>query len=227
LKGSLATAIAAGVLQFGIITGSALASTADGSTTFSVTITNVSKSDTLKIPGATGIRAPIAPGVFVVSKQATPIFTPGKPAGSAGLETLAEDGNFEPLQNALEAKFSGSAGMFVPGQSFTIVAKPGERLAFATMFVQSNDKFYGPKGGSLALFDAHGNPISGDLTAALRLYDAGTEMDQQPGTGIDQAPRQKAANQGAPQNGTVAEAHDGFAYPAVGDVIRIIVVPAN
>jgi len=95
------------------------------------------------------------------------------------------------------------------------------------MFVQSNDKFYGPKGGSLALFDALGKPVSGDLTAAVRLYDAGTEIDQQPGAGSDQAPRQKAANQGAPQNGTVAEAHDGFAYPAVGDVIRVTIVPTN
>jgi len=46
LKGSLATAIAAGVLQFGIMAGSALGSTTEGSTTFSVTITNVSNNDT-------------------------------------------------------------------------------------------------------------------------------------------------------------------------------------
>jgi len=52
--------------------------------------------------------------------------------------------------------------------------------------------------GSLALFDAHGNWSPVILTATLRLYNAGTEIDQQPGTGIDRAPRQKAANQGAP-----------------------------
>jgi len=77
------------------------------------------------------------------------------------------------------------------------------------------------------LFDAQGNPVAGDLTAAVRLFDAGTEIDQQPGAGADQAPRQKSANQGADQNGVVAMAADGFAYPQVADVIRVEIRPAE
>ena len=95
------------------------------------------------------------------------------------------------------------------------------------MFVQSNDKFYAPKGGSLALFDKDGKPISGDLTAAIRLFDAGTEIDQQPGSGINQAPRQKGANQGSDQHGVVTEAKDGFVYPAIAEAIQITVTPIN
>jgi len=203
----------------------AMAATVDGAKIFTVKITNVSKMDTLKVPGAAAVKAPIAPGVFLVDPAAS-VFEPGK-AASAELQALAEDGNFEPLQNALAVKFGARSGMFAPGLEFTVTAKPGDRLSFATMFVQSNDKVYAPAGGSLALFDANGAPVTGDLTAVVRLFDAGTEVDQQPGAGVDQAPRQKAANQGADQNGVVAEANDGFAYPAAGEVIRLEVKVAE
>ena len=203
----------------------AMAATATEATTFTVKITNVSRNDTLKVPGAAAVKAPIAPGVFLVDAAAA-IFTPGESA-SAELQALAEDGNFEPLQRALQAKHGERAGMFAPGLEFTVTAKPGDRLSFATMFVQSNDKFYAPEGAALALFDAQGNPVAGDLTAAVRLFDAGTEIDQQPGAGADQAPRQKSANQGADQNGVVAMAADGFAYPQVADVIRVEIRPAE
>ncbi len=206
----------AGVLSFGV---SAVAATATDATIFTVKITNLSQNDTLKVPGAASVKAPIAPGVFLVD-PAVSAFEPGE-AASAELQSLAEDGNFEPLQRALQAKFGDRAGMFAPGLEFTVTAKPGDRLSFATMFVQSNDKFYAPEGGSLALFDADGRPVSGDLTASARLFDAGTEVDQQPGAGADQAPRQKAANQGADQDAVVTEANDGFRYPAVRDVIKV------
>lgn len=39
-----------------------------------------------------------------------------------------------------------------------------------------------------------------------------------PGAGADQAPRQKAAGRGTAQDRVVAEAADGFAYPAVAAV---------
>lgn len=212
----------AGALDFG---AAAIAATAADAATFTIKITNVSQDDTLKVPGAAALKAPIAPGVFVVDPAMT-AFTPGN-AASPELQSLAEDGDFEPLQKALQAKFGDRAGMFVPGLEFTVTAKPGDRLSFATMFVQSNDKFYAPDGGSLALFDADGKPVSGDLTAFVRLFDAGTEVDQQPGAGTDQAPRQKSANQGADQKGVVAEANDGFAYPAVAEVVRLQITVAE
>lgn len=215
--------IAGSVLALGSAVIPAVAATSNGATTFTVKITNVSQNDTLKVPGAAAVKAPIAPGVFLVDPAAS-AFQPGKPA-SAELQSLAEDGNFEPLEKALQAKFGEHAGMFAPGLEFTVTAKPGDRLSFATMFVQSNDKFYAPQNGAIALFDAQGKPVSGDLTASVRLFDAGTEIDQQPGAGPDQAPRQTGANQGADQNGDVTEAQDGFNYPAAAQVIRLEIRP--
>jgi hypothetical protein len=219
LMAGLGAAMAGGV-SYGV-----LAATADNATQFTVKISNVSENDTLKVPGADAVKAPIAPGVYLIDPAAS-VVVPGG-AASAELQALAEDGNFEPLQTALAEAFGAQAGMFAPGLSFEVAAKPGDRLSFATMFVQSNDKFYAPAGGSIALFDALGNPVSGDLTAVVRMYDAGTEIDQQPGAGADQAPRQKGVNQGASQAGVVAEANDGFVYPAVSEVIRLEITVAK
>jgi hypothetical protein len=68
-------------------------------------------------------------------------------------------------------------------------ASQGDQLSIGTMYVQSNDKFYAFQPSGLSLFE-DGNPISGDQTGALRLYDAGTEIDEEPGVGLNQAPRQ-------------------------------------
>src|SRR5688572_26909617 len=223
LRGALLGGLAAATLAL----PPALAATAEDGTAFRIVISNVSKADTLQVPGAAPTKAPIAPGVFVVSPEATTIFTPGKPAGTDGLEALGEDGNSERLLKALQAKYGDKADMFAPGLGFEIKAKPGDRLSFATMFVQSNDKFYGPADGGISLFDANGKPVSGDLTGLVRLYDAGTEKDEQPGAGPNQAPRQKAMNQGPTEGGNVRLSDDGFAFPPVDSVIRIIVTPAS
>ena len=216
-----------GVFAMTALAASALAGTSDQGVTFKVIISNVSKNDTLQVPGAAATKAPIAPGVFIVSADANPIFTSGKPAGGDGLEALAEDGNSDALLKALQAKYGDKADMFAPGLEFEVKAKPGDRLAFATMFVQSNDKFYAPADGSLALFDAAGKPMSGDLTRLVQLYDAGTERDELPGAGPDQAPRQKGMNQGTDEGGNVHPANDSFTYPAVNAVIKLTVTPAS
>jgi hypothetical protein len=79
------------------------------------------------------------------------------------------------------------------------------------MFGQSNDLFYAPKEG-MALFDQQNKPLQGDITRTLVLWDAGTEVNQEPGAGPDQAPRQKAPNTGAVENGVVRPMQDQFAY---------------
>jgi hypothetical protein len=191
---------------------------------FKVTIRSVSKDDTLKIPGS-ALRAPIAPGVFLVDRTAL-VASRGERA-TPELERLAEDGNYEPLQQKLASEFGARSGMFVPGQEFTILAHPGDRLSFATMFVQSNDKFYAPRTEGIALFRADENPVAGNLTSEVRLYDAGTEVDEQPGVGHNQAPRQNGPNKGSDQNQPIGEARDGFIYPAVREVIEVTIRPAK
>lgn len=90
-------------------------------------------------------------------------------------------------------------GPALPGDAyeFSVYAVPGQRLSFATMLVQSNDWFFAPANGGLELFDADANPRSGDVTAELATYDAGTEADAPLGEGPDQAPRQAGPDTGA------------------------------
>ena len=100
---------------------------------------------------------------------------------------------------------SGDPGPAFPGSgyTFTFMAEPGDRLSFATMFVQSNDWFFGTPDDGIALFDGT-EPIGGDITAMIGLWDAGTETDQPLGFGPDQAPRQAGPNTGGPDEiGTV------------------------
>ena len=110
---------------------------------------------------------------------------------------------------------------------FTITAAPGARLSLAMMFGQSNDLFYAPEGEGIALFK-RGKPLSGDITSSFLLWDAGTEVNQEPGVGADQAPRQKAPNTGLPENGVVwrlKNVRDGFKYPRVAEVLKITIEP--
>lgn len=163
----------------------------------------------------TGTNTPIAPVAWTVhtAAEANPIFTLGQRA-SAGLEALAEDGGPVALVEALAPANKGAAAVgrgaggpgpiFAPdgNYSFEIVASPGDHISLAAMFVQSNDWFFSVQ--NQPLFDADGDPIVGSITHQINLYDAGTEVDQTPGFGADQAPRQAGPNTGAAQGGVVS-----------------------
>ena len=146
---------------------------------FTVVVRSVSSTDTLKLPDGKATRAPIAPGVYAVLDGGTQFFSAGQSA-PPGLESLAEDGDGQAFVEAV-SKMKGvrKAGLFVPGQPFTVKAEPGQRLAFATMFVQSNDKFYAPAPTGIELFNDT-KPVAGDLTSKVMLWDAGTEKDEPP-----------------------------------------------
>ena len=96
------------------------------------------------------------------------------------------------------------------------------KLNLISMFGQSNDLFYAPR-NAIELFDSTGNPLTGDITGDLLLWDAGTEVNQAPGIGPDQAPRQKMANSGAAENGVVGAVKDSFIYPDTRAVIRVTI----
>ena len=108
--------------------------------------------------------------------------------------------------------------------SFTVSAGEGSRLSFATMYVQSNDLFFSPgeKGMSLV-----GEMASmGNVTQEIQLYDAGTEINQAPGMGSSQAPRQDGPDSGATENKPVMPVDPAMAeysYPMVSAVIRVTI----
>jgi hypothetical protein len=180
----------------------------------------------------TGVNTPLAPVAYTVHTEYDPLFTPGRRA-SIGLERLAEDGG----PTDLEAMLAGEAGAAAVGRgatspspifpphgnySFEITASPGDRLSLATMLVQSNDWFYALR--NQPLFDAAGQPIEGDFTHVVQLYDAGTEVDEPIGFGLNQAPRQAGPNTGAAEGGTVQMVTQ-MPYADAATVMHLTITP--
>lgn len=157
--------IRCGISALALVMGSGIGliePAAAGEMSFTVTIEQLTTEETLKLPDGSATRAPISPGTAVVYRGANPLFTVGERA-SPGLQRQAEAGQPGDLIDAAKT----AAGvrefvMFERTDSFTVAAQPGDVLSFATMFGQSNDCFYGPKGGGVALFDQNGRPIMGD-----------------------------------------------------------------
>ena len=190
--------------------------------------------------GGGDFTTPLAPVVWTVhgdTMGAGVFFTSDEADRGHGLEALAEDGNPAPLAESLMDSNHGvqavpdgadGPGPAFPGEgySFTVNAAPGEYLSFATMFVQSNDLFYGPDESGIALFDDMGQPIAGRVTRQIDLWDAGTEVNQEPGVGADQAPRQAGPDTGADEMGVVqliADSGDGHTYPHDAAVVRVTI----
>ncbi len=177
-----------------------------------------------------GLAVPLSPGAFVVHAEDGPFFTEGEVDRGEGLEAIAEDGDPSGLVASVEgaAAFNTPDGADEPGPvfpgssySFQFEAEPGYAVSFATMFIQSNDLFYGPDSSGIALFDDDGSPRTGDVTEDVTLWDAGTEDNQWPGAGPDQAPRQSGPDTGGGRSGDVRLVDDDFTYPADDQVIRV------
>ncbi len=163
----------------------------------------------------TGWPTPISPGVYAIHDGSEPLYGLGLVDRGQGLERLAEDGNNSVLAESMIGVAAGGmladAGAFEvpvdldmraparPGQAYEIdvSALPGDHLSFATMFGMSDDWFFATKPEGIALFDAWDMPTSGDVTERIAIYDAGTEVDQEPAIGPDTGPQQAAPNTGA------------------------------
>ena len=184
-----------------------------------------------------GVTHLFAPGVYVLHEDADPLFSAGMADRGDGLEHLAEDGDPSGLVASLASSSlygmngafntpTGAAGPapLATGQtySFVITATEGEYLSLATMLVHSNDLFVAPEGMGIRLFN-DGSVITGDITDNFYLWDAGTEINETPGIGLNQAPRQAAANSGLDEMGSVHMVNDMYANPEVSDVLRITI----
>ena len=235
---SRAVSVALLALAFG---QAASAQGAPQATSFTVRVENISRGEVLKL--STGKTAPFvaAPTIWVLqTANANPIFTGGRPEAGNGLEQLAETGNPEGLIKYVSAASGVAAvganarpvgatgdGPLTPGQAyeFELSASPGQSLSLAWMFGQSNDLFYSNE-RPIALF-VGGQPVSGDLTTQLALWDAGTEVNEEPGLGPSQAPRQKSPDAGVTEAESVARVRDQYTYPRTGDVLRLTVTPTR
>jgi hypothetical protein len=217
----------------------------DGAATkFTVRIENITKADAFTASDGTRWSLGFSPGVAVVHTEKGAVFTAGKKDRGKGLEAQSEEGDPAMLAKSLQGGkgirsvivFNTPAGAKAPGPitpggayEFMISARPGDRLSLTTMMGQSNDWFYAPADSGLELFK-NGKPISGDITSQMILWDAGTEMNQEPGIGPDQGPRQKGPNTGATENGLVRNGRDvefGSAHSNVTSVMRVTIKPAQ
>jgi hypothetical protein len=152
-----------------------------------------------------GAATPISPLVAVVHASGEPLYSIGKPDRGQGLEQIAESGNTSSLAAAVPGSMvvntpvgAAAAGPALPGQGylFTITAKTGDRLSFATMFGTSDDWIFGTPVDGIPLFGADGQPVSGDVTRMISLFDVGTEINEEPGIGPDTGPQQATPDQG-------------------------------
>jgi hypothetical protein len=189
---------------------------------------------------------PLSPGAVATHSDAIQPFSLNKTA-SDGIESLAEDGDPSTLVETLGgasavtdgASFGG--GPLLPTKEVTFIVDaetpgeddqgnliPGDRLSIATMHIQSNDYFYAFDPAGLPLFDDSGDPISGEQTAELSLYDARTESDQEEaGVGLNQAPRQSGPDTGPSQSGTVERVASDIGSTPLFDVIEVTVTPVS
>lgn len=209
-------------------------------TKFKVRIENISNPNGYTASNGTKWPFALSPGLFVMDTESISLFSEGQRASGNGLESQAEDGNPSALVNSLESShhssnlhgvFNMPVGASAPGPigpggayEFTLTATRKIKLTLLMMFGQSNDLFYAPA-KPIELFNAKGAPLSGDITSRFMLYDAGTEADQEPGIGSDQAPRQKAPNTGADENGVVRKAREQAFYTKTTELFRITITP--
>lgn len=225
-------------------------------TDFVVRIENVSTGHTLKT--SKGDKAVgLSPGTWCLHTGNNPMYTVGSRAATM-LQRMAEDGNPEGLYSDLQfypsVKATGAfnyaaqpypvAGFIGPKQAFEFVIKNavrGDRLSFVTMMIESNDWFYANNKQGLSLFAADGTPTSGDITNRFGLFDAGTEANEEPGVGMNQAPRQSRPDTGKttqspvyaivpPATGSAAAKKRGsgdrrWKAPQVGSVIKVTIRP--
>jgi hypothetical protein len=204
--------------------------------TFQMTLVNTSSPGDLA-----GNDVSLAPGMVIVHDAAFALFTPGEPVAVDGVEALAEDGDPAELEASLADDPAVSAVVFLrhldevtyeaaamePGDSGVtqFEAADGQFITVAFMFGQSDDVLVAT-GEPVAAFEA-GTPQSGDWTPALGLWDMGTEVNQEPGVGPDQAPRQASPGDGEaedePVTAIVGTDSAGFAYPAVSAFAQLTV----
>jgi hypothetical protein len=205
---------------------------------FKVRIDNISVTNEFRASNGVKWTVPFSPGVFVVTDKSDPLAALGAPDRKQGLRALSEDGDPTPLAAYVESAYPGSGAFLVrvggskpkgilPGEAFEffVVAQPAQRLYIATMHGQSNDWSYGTPSG-IALFDANGKAVGGDATAAVKLYDVGTEADQELGIGSTQGPRQPHPRYGPPDaDPRVTLATSDSRFVDASKVMRVTVTP--
>jgi hypothetical protein len=119
-----------------------------------------------------------------------------------------------------------------PAQGYEVrfTAGPGHNLTFITTLIESNDWFFAPDPAGIPLY-VDGRPRTGDITSLVRLWDAGTEVNQELGVGDATCGNQPMRDYGAPDPDnhvrlvTDTVGVNGQPIPAVTSMIRVTLSP--
>jgi hypothetical protein len=190
-----------------------------------------------------GVATALGRGVFVVHREPGPLFYIDNADYGVGLEALAEDGDETTLLASLKSgdRDATVAGAFdtpvgaigasaaAPGQSFefTFKAAPGDKLALATSFTAANDWFFGSPMDGIPLFLGD-IPRWEDVTPDVKLFDLGTEYDEELDVGLNTGVQQAAPNSGRVDGKATARevTLDRYATP-VNQHIRVTLTPTD
>ncbi|HYP77858.1 MAG TPA: spondin domain-containing protein [Polyangiaceae bacterium] len=166
----------------------------------------------------------------------------GGMGGEGGAATVSETFTVT-LENVAPSKQYTSTGVFdtpvgdlaagpaTPGKSykFTVDAGRKQKLYFASMLAATNDVFFAPNGDGIPLYLENGTPITADVTSQIYLWDAGTELNEEPFIGANTVTNQTTVNTGVVDTNNkvrkIATVSEGFvfAYPPVASLIKVTV----
>ena len=211
---------------------------------FHISLENTSAEGDLVPSDGVASNIMFAPGIVIVHDDSFQLFQADSPALFPGFEAMVEDGNNVDLLAEVAAE-SGvySADSFaaldadykdtpmLPGDKAkkSVYGTPGMYITVATMFGESNDVFAAAI--AVPLFDADGVAKDTNATGDIGLWDAGTEVNEEPGLGENQAPRQAEPGTGDDENGSVVAIDGtdaaGFSYPAPADMLALDVAVAS
>lgn len=203
----------------------------------SLTLENTSQPGDLVASDGSSHDFKLAPGLVILHDADFSLFSTGAVASSA-LEAIAEDGDPSLLIASLSARedvfwfevvstLDGETyddAPLSPGDVVTVTstaAARGDGLTFVQMFGESNDIFLATT-SPLEI----GPDLAGEQVQHIAYFDAGTEVNQEPGLGADQAPRQAAPGDGTPEDGTISALSQevdaaGWSYPPLDQLLSL------
>lgn len=143
-----------------------------------------------------------------------------KPGDKASIFSIENVSTVKDFVQSGTFKGQGATGdIIAPGESvhITFNAAKGQALMFATRYGYSNDLFFAPANPGIALYNADGSAITGDVSSSIKLWDNGTRLNEKPGPSITLP--------GTIQNGKVTMVNgtdaQGNTYPAASDMMKL------
>lgn len=92
--------------------------------------------------------------------------------------------NINPKKDFVQSGTMPANGAGAESITIKFNAAKGQRLMFATMYGNSNDIFFAPENPGIPLYNSQGQPMVGDVSSYVKLWDNGTRMNQAPGSSV-------------------------------------------